>query len=148
MKNLILLLAMALFHQTSYAIDANKLLDDYLVIKNALVNSNNEESKKAIDVFLSDLKKEAEFKEKKSLIKAAEKLSKSADLEKKRTNFKEVSTLMWQLVKNNDSVKGPLYYQYCPMKKAYWISREKEIKNPYYGSSMLNCGKVVETKKL
>lgn len=40
-----------------------------------------------------------------------------------------------------------VYYQYCPMKKAYWLSMEKEIKNPYYGSSMLTCGKVIETKK-
>ncbi|MAQ74933.1 MAG: hypothetical protein CL613_01215 [Aquimarina sp.] len=32
------------------------------------------------------------------------------------------------------------------MKKAYWLSKEKDIKNPYYGSSMLTCGKVAETK--
>ena len=30
------------------------------------------------------------------------------------------------------------------MKKAYWVSQESEIKNPYYGSSMLSCGKVIE----
>jgi len=31
------------------------------------------------------------------------------------------------------------------MKKAVWLSNEKAIKNPYYGSQMLTCGKVVET---
>ncbi|RYF82932.1 MAG: DUF3347 domain-containing protein, partial [Chitinophagaceae bacterium] len=34
---------------------------------------------------------------------------------------------------------------YCPMKKALWLSNEKAIKNPYYGSAMLTCGKVTET---
>jgi hypothetical protein len=33
------------------------------------------------------------------------------------------------------------------MKKAYWLSRGKEIENPYYGSAMLSCGKIVETKE-
>jgi Protein of unknown function (DUF3347). len=31
------------------------------------------------------------------------------------------------------------------MKKANWLSSEKEIKNPYYGSTMLTCGSVVDT---
>jgi hypothetical protein len=31
------------------------------------------------------------------------------------------------------------------MKKAYWISEEKGIENPYYGTGMLTCGKVTET---
>ena len=30
------------------------------------------------------------------------------------------------------------------MKKAAWLSSEKQIKNPYYGSSMLTCGEVTE----
>jgi hypothetical protein len=32
-------------------------------------------------------------------------------------------------------------------KGADWLSKEKEIKNPYYGSQMLNCGSVEETIK-
>ena len=42
-------------------------------------------------------------------------------------------------------------YQFCPManngKGANWLSKESEIKNPYYGSQMLSCGKTVETIK-
>lgn len=45
----------------------------------------------------------------------------------------------------------PTYYQFCPManggKGANWLSKENEVKNPYYGSEMLTCGKVVETIK-
>jgi len=28
------------------------------------------------------------------------------------------------------------------MADAYWLSSDKEIKNPYYGSSMPKCGEV------
>jgi hypothetical protein len=28
------------------------------------------------------------------------------------------------------------------MKKASWLSNDKAIKNPYYGSAMLTCGNV------
>ena len=43
----------------------------------------------------------------------------------------------------------PVYYQFCPMandgKGANWLSKENAVKNPYYGSMMLSCGKTVET---
>jgi hypothetical protein len=32
-------------------------------------------------------------------------------------------------------------------KGANWLSKESTIKNPYYGSQMLTCGKTVETIK-
>ena len=39
-----------------------------------------------------------------------------------------------------------LYQQYCPMynnnKGGMWLSASEEIKNPYYGAKMLNCGEV------
>lgn len=42
-----------------------------------------------------------------------------------------------------------LYQDHCPMfndnKGAVWFSENKEIKNPYYGSKMLTCGKVQQT---
>ncbi|MDC6388873.1 hypothetical protein PP182_09290 [Maribacter sp. PR1] len=38
-----------------------------------------------------------------------------------------------------------LYYQYCPMQDANWLSKDKTVKNPYYGSQMLSCGSTVET---
>lgn len=45
----------------------------------------------------------------------------------------------------------PLYIQFCPMannhKGAVWVSREKEIINPYFGDAMLHCGRVEEVIK-
>ena len=45
-----------------------------------------------------------------------------------------------------------VYVDHCPMyndgKGADWLSKENGIKNPYYGSQMLTCGKVKETIKV
>ena len=42
-----------------------------------------------------------------------------------------------------------LYQQYCPMyndnKGGMWLSASNEVKNPFFGSKMLNCGEVQET---
>ncbi|MEG2079371.1 hypothetical protein [Chryseobacterium sp.] len=40
-----------------------------------------------------------------------------------------------------------VYIQYCPMADAGWLSNESKIINPYYGSSMLSCGKVQQEIK-
>jgi len=44
-----------------------------------------------------------------------------------------------------------LYQDYCPMynegKSGYWISEFKTIKNPYYGSEMLECGGMIKEIK-
>ena len=40
-----------------------------------------------------------------------------------------------------------IYQDYCPMKKAFWLSEVPAIKNPYYGKAMLTCGKITETIK-
>jgi hypothetical protein len=70
----------------------------------------------------------------------------SKDLAKQRIAFQTLSESVISLAKASKPSK-PAYIAYCPMKKAYWISAEQAIKNPYYGSTMLTCGKVTETIK-
>ena len=66
--------------------------------------------------------------------------------EKKRAQFEHVSDAMFNLVKTAGLKNGGVYRQYCPMafndKGAYWLSNEEEIKNPYFGKKMLECGEV------
>jgi len=40
--------------------------------------------------------------------------------------------------------ENTLYQQFCPMYDggSAWLSMNEEIRNPYYGSKMLKCGKV------
>lgn len=112
-----------------------------------LVSGDGKAVSQAVTTLYQSVKNEENFAQKAELLKATEKLNKASSIEKQRAVFNDVSTAMWKLVKNSDKVNHVVYYQYCPMKKAYWLSNEKEIKNPYYGSSMLTCGKIAETKK-
>ncbi len=147
MKNRFLMVVVALFTYSATAQNTPKILKEYMLIKDALVNSDSKAASKAITTFYQNLKNEKDFTQKEALLKATEKLSKATSLEKQRTTFHDVSVLTWKLVKSSNDTDKVVYYQYCPMKKANWLSFEKEIKNPYYGSSMLTCGKVMETKK-
>lgn len=147
MKKTILLAALMLGGIYGWAQNTDVLLRSYLVVKNAMVNSDGKSATSAINAFYEVLKNDAPFAQKEALLKATEKLKSAPTLDKKRAVLNEVSTTLWQLVKVNTKSKQTVYYQYCPMKKAYWLSTEKEIRNPYYGESMLECGKVVETKK-
>ncbi len=62
-----------------------------------------------------------------------------------RDYFKNFSDNFFILAKAIKLSAQPIYQQYCPMKKAAWLSSEAAIKNPYYGSAMLTCGSVKAT---
>ena len=72
------------------------------------------------------------------------------DLKHQRDRFVSLSKIVYELIKI-DTKGTTVYYQFCPManngKGANWLSKESEIRNPYYGSQMLGCGKTVETIK-
>ena len=72
------------------------------------------------------------------------------DISKQRNLFISLSKNMYEIMKIA-KMETPVYYQHCPManngKGANWLSKESAVKNPYYGSMMLGCGKTVETIK-
>lgn len=146
MKKISIAITIMLFGFTTFAQNTPNLLNSYLAIKNALVLSDLKTAKAAITEFQKKITAEKTFSQKKDLQIAIDKMANVNGLEKERAAFNDVSTLFWKVVKSADMASTPIYYQYCPMKKAYWLSTEKDIKNPYYGASMLTCGKVVETK--
>ena len=80
----------------------------------------------------------------------AKRIKENKDTENQRGHFMSLSKNMYELVKASKPA-GTVYYQYCPMandgKGANWLSKESAIKNPYYGSQMLSCGKTVEIIK-
>ncbi|WP_276134471.1 DUF3347 domain-containing protein [Polluticoccus soli] len=71
--------------------------------------------------------------------------------EKKRIAFEKVSDAMFALLRTADIKNAGAYRQYCPMafndKGAYWLSNETEIRNPYFGKVMLECGEVTDSLK-
>lgn len=78
-----------------------------------------------------------------ALAKAARRLE-GEDLEALRAEFKEFSRAMATFVNEAGLTGAELYY--CPMADGYWIQKagEEGVRNPYYGSSMLNCGSKVD----
>lgn len=146
MKKLILVMVVTLLGSASFAQNTDALVDNYLLVKNAMVKSDAKATTEAIHAFYKSVSSDKSAAQKSELLNAAEKLNKATDLKEQRDALNEVSTAMWVVVKGAEKVKKPLYYQYCPMKKGYWLSTEKNIENPYYGSGMLTCGRVVETK--
>jgi len=79
-----------------------------------------------------------------SLANNAKKIAETQDAKRQRLFFKSVSKNIYELLKASKPI-GSFYYQYCPMAEGYWLSKENAIKNPYYGSQMLSCGRVAET---
>ncbi len=148
MKKIIFAMAVILIGFSAFSQNTSLLLNNYIDVKNALVSSNVKAAAETISILFNSVKKEENFTQKTELLNATEKLYKAGNnLDKQRAAFDDVSTIMWKLVKDSENVNGKVYYQFCPMKKAYWLSKEKDIKNPYYGSAMLTCGNVVETKE-
>ena len=88
----------------------------------------------------------------KSIAASAAKITKAPTLEAQRTAYEKLSNDIIAFVKKAGVSDGELYVQYCPMafndKGAAWLSSSKEIRNPYFGKKMLNCGEVKETIKL
>lgn len=74
---------------------------------------------------------------------------KRSDIELKRASFEKVSDVMYKLLKEAKMTNAGVYYAYCPMafndKGAYWLSNDAEIKNPYFGKRMLECGEVKDS---
>lgn len=70
------------------------------------------------------------------------------DIKAQRMAFSDISDAMYHSVKSFGLEDLDAYYQFCPMAKsgkgAHWMSEDKAIKNPYYGSKMMKCGKTVE----
>jgi len=145
---------------TNEDVDSSQLqtvYDAYFTVKDALIKSDAKlTSAKANDLLAAitavkmDKLKSNEhtvwMKVVKKLTTDAKSISGTSDLKKQRETFKSLSKNTYDLIKVSKSDVA-VYKQYCPMADADWLSKEKAVKNPYYGSSMLTCGNVVETIK-
>lgn len=148
--------------QTNQTASVDEVLNNYLELKNALVNDNannaadagkkmmeglqkmdaatlNVDQKKVYDDVKDDMKEHAEH------------ISTNAGkIEHQREHFDVLSKDMYDFVKAMKPSKT-LYLDHCPMyndnKGANWLSETKEIKNPYLGKKMPDCGTVKEEIK-
>ena len=144
-----------IFAQNAKPTALTPLLYSYYDIKNALVSSNSADAATHAGEFLKtvtgiDMKSipaedmTAFMSLKDKLAFDARHISESKDIDHQREHFANFSMNFFKLAKAVKLTDKPVYYAYCPMKKSYWLSADAAIKNPYYGSQMLTCGKVTE----
>ena len=100
--------------------------EHYIHLKDALVVSNQVETKKAAAELQKSL---ADVSNSKMAADEAAKVVAATNLESQRKAFSGVSDMMAMLIKNGKLSMGMIYLEYCPMVNASWLSNEKEIKN-------------------
>jgi len=137
------------------------VFDNYFALKDSLVKTDGvmaSEKSKALLASINSIKMDklemnvhvAWMKVLSDLKEDATYIGNTKDVTRQRDRFMSLSKNMYALMKVT-KYEQAIYYQFCPMandgKGANWLSKESAIKNPYYGSQMLNCGKTVETIK-
>ena len=76
-----------------------------------------------------------------AIVKAAKAVEVAADLKAARTAFGELSDAVIAAGNAEGWKDVPdAKVAYCPMAKKSWVQKDGQIRNPYYGSSMLTCG--------
>lgn len=139
----------------------SEVYDSYFAVKDALVRTDGASastSSKTLFTEINNVKMDklsmdvhmAWMKVFENLKEDAEHIADIKDIGRQRDHFISLSKNIYEVMKISKQ-ETPTYYQFCPMandgKGANWLSKENAIKNPYYGSQMLNCGNTVETIK-
>jgi Cu(I)/Ag(I) efflux system membrane fusion protein len=75
-----------------------------------------------------------------ALAHQAETLARAGDLAAARKAFKPLSNSLIKYLADNKVPKGTYYEVYCPMADASWLQAGKDVKNPYMGKAMSDCG--------
>jgi hypothetical protein len=133
-----------------------QMLDEYIVLKDAMVESNANAAKEAANAILTSanampvatlqVPEQKEYAEEQIEIvrKSSAAIAGSNDLGEQRNQLEDLSEAVFSLTKAFGASDKKVYYQHCPMvnnnQGAYWVSTNPEIRNPYFGSAMLKCG--------
>ena len=136
----------------------SKMLTNYYGVKNALIADDGKTANSQAGEFVKMLESVPMAKmttEQHTLFMGlsekvkldAQNISKTKDVKNQRERFNDLSNNLFAMLKGLNANEQPVYQQYCPMAKGYWLSDNSAVKNPYYGKAMLTCGKVTETLK-
>ncbi len=133
------------------------LVEAYLLLKDALVEArpaeaarlaNQMETKRSSIDVNNEHDEVVENWKKLNVVLAplTQAIAEETNLDKQRQHFITLSDSMIALISSIGFEGATLYLQNCPMANndqgADWLSRDKNIRNPYYGSLMMTCGTV------
>ncbi len=135
------------------------LLKSYLAVKDLLVAGDSVKAGKAAREFVGQVSMvdgtlipQADqarwgFKQK-DLLKYGLGTSEAPTLAAQRKQFELLGNTLYLVLTEIGAGTTKVYRQYCPMAfdntGAYWLSDVAEIRNPYFGDMMLECGTVKE----
>ena len=144
------------------AVSIKEIVVTYLQLKNAFAEDNSKEAATLGNTLMSAFKnfnrtalttaQKQTFEDIEDDAKEhAEHIGKNeGNIAHQREHFELLSKDIYDLVKAFGAGQV-LYKDFCPMyndgKGAFWLSETKEIKNPYFGKSMLTCGTIKEEIK-
>ena len=139
----------------------SRAVDSYLDLKDALVASKPAEAEKSAGSLLNNLSKinmgllkgkahEVWMTYLEVLNTESKRIHESDNIDQQRKFFINLSRHMIFAAKTFGTSES-LFIQHCPMadndRGADWLSREQQIRNPYYGDMMLTCGEVIDKVK-
>lgn len=137
--------------------EIKSLINDYFSLKNALVSDDFTAAQLKGQIFIDGVKeiKDDMFDSSartlwhsysSALKKNLTHIDHFTNIEELRKEFIETSNIVKSIATSFLPTEKNIYVQYCPMANnnngAEWLSLEKEIKNPYFGASMLMCGSI------
>jgi len=142
----------------NFRMEMDSVLTRYFALKDALVESDSDLSKEKAEELSSltrDVMDEVLEPENQGLWlgiaqiirNETDNLIAENDIDEQRIHFESISTAMINMVESFNPVGYTIYHQSCPMVRngsADWLSREEEIRNPYHGDRMMNCGEIIQ----
>jgi hypothetical protein len=151
-------------HTSTFTQSYSELIAAYIGLKDALVASDTAKASAAalklavasdslkvneIQGDTSNIIKETAGTYTSMITSSAKGLAGESSLAEMRKEFEMIADNLWQLTRVVKYDGQKLFWQYCPMafnnRGAYWISSERQVRNPYFGDEMLECGKVADS---
>ncbi|MFO7957436.1 MAG: efflux RND transporter periplasmic adaptor subunit [Candidatus Brocadiia bacterium] len=139
----------------------DRVWESYLSLQNALASDDFTAARKAVDhcrealseVEMGLLGHEEHMAWMSILPELKEPLAAMSEVDSigdARTEFKPFSEAMAETLRRFGLPDGgPVYRILCPMafegEGGHWLQADRDVRNPFYGASMLSCGEVVET---
>lgn len=127
--------------------NVSKVISSYIALKDELVKSDAAAGQKAAAALEDEL---IEVKGCSEAANLAREIAATSNIEEQRKSFLTLSQDIITLAKGVKT-EGTTYVAFCPMadnsKGGFWLSNKEEIKNPYFGEAMLECGEVKEVIK-
>jgi len=143
-----------------FTMQLNTVFDQYIVLKDAFVQSDSKKAKQSarqvqqslskVDMKLLTGDAHTQWMDISGKIDTQlKKIGTTVKVEDQRIAFSTLSEQFYKAIQTFGLMGKTVYYQFCPMafdnKGAYWLSESETIRNPYFGEKMIDCGETKET---